>query len=83
MYHIIYKKSIQKSRSESKTLLPLQKGQDETLNKIYGIYKNSKVGSKEKQYLSSDQLIQLEKADNISGTETQCNYGQHVKFSLD
>lgn len=83
MYHIIYKKSIQESRSESKTLLPLQKGQDETLNKIYDIYKNSKVGSKEKQYLSSDQLIQLEKADNISGTETQCKYGQHVKFSLD
>lgn len=83
MYHIIYKKSIQESRPEFKTLLPLQKGQDETLNKIYDIYKNNKVSSKEKQYLSSDQLIQLEKADNISGTETQCTYEQHLRFSLD
>lgn len=74
MYHIIYKKSIQESRSESKTLLPLQKGQDEALYKIDDIYKNSKVSSKEKQYLSSDQQIQLEKAD-ISGTEIQCNHG--------
>lgn len=83
MYHIIYKKNIQESRFESKTLLPLQRGQDETLYKIYDIHKNSKVSSKEKQYPSSDQLIQLEKADNISGTETKCNYGQHQKFSLD
>lgn len=61
MYHTICKKCIQESRSESKTLLPRQKGQDETLSKIYDIYKNSKVSSKEKQYLSSDQLMQLEK----------------------
>lgn len=47
------------------------------------LQENSKVSSKENQYLSSNQLLQLEKAGNVSGTKTQCSYGQHLKFNLD
>lgn len=76
MYHIIYKKSIQESRFESKTLLAPQKGQDETLNKIYDIYKASKVSSKEKQYLSSDQLFQLEKQTKFQAQRPSATMGK-------
>lgn len=75
MYHIICKKCIQESRSESKTLLPLQKGQDETLNKIYDLYKSSKVSSKEKQCLSSDQVIQLEKETTFQAQKPSATMG--------
>lgn len=75
MYHTICKECIQESRSESKTLLPRQKGQDETLSKIYDIYKNSKVSSKEKQYLSSDQLMQLEKETTFQAQRPSATMG--------